>query len=123
MKRIFSVYPSGLTITPVDTDRLLGVLEMFRSIVPTTKLSFVRQSNPGDEPRVFLYRIEAADGRIWKQHITFDNAGDPQMTFEVANPWRLSEFSNQRNVRNALVSIAAAYPSLEKIVYEYTDVA
>jgi hypothetical protein len=122
MKRELKVWPVGLNFTATDSDRLMGVLEMFNSVVPCTLLTFKQVSDPGIEPKVFMYKIEAIDGRVWKQHITFDNLGDPFMTFEVIDPWRLSQFSNQRNVRNTLVALVSAYPTLEKITYTYSDV-
>lgn len=121
MKRVFRVLPSGLIVAATDAAGLLGVMEAFRVVVPTAKLSFVRLSDAGVEPKVFRYKIEADNGRIWKQTITFDNLQDPQMTFEVADQWRLSEFSNQRNVRNVLVGYVAKYPTLESLVYDYTE--
>jgi len=119
MKRSFSVLPASLSLAATDADRVGGLMEMFNSVVATAKISFARTTAVDVEPKVFLYRIEAVDGRVWRQHITFDSIPNPLMTFEVADAWRLTEFSNQRNVRNALVALVAAYPDIEKVVYDF----
>ena len=119
MKRVFNVFPSDLAILSTDVGNLEGMLETINSVVPLSKIVFERTSAEGVEPKVFLYKIESADLRLWKQDITFDNAANPLMTFTVADAWRLSEFSSQRTLRNALVSLVAKYPTLEKLVYNY----
>ena len=117
MKR--SLQALGADLSGSDLAAVSGLAETFGSLLPLSKLSFIRQSAEGVEPKVFLYKIEAVDGRIWKQVITFDQAPNPFMTFDVADPWRLSEFSGQRTLRNALVGIVPRYPLLERIVYDY----
>jgi len=119
MKRLLTVLPTELVLSSTASNSVMSLCETFNSVVPCIKILLNRTSTPEQTPAVFLYKIEASDGRIWRQHITFDNPSNPKMTFEVVDPWRLSEFSNQRNVRNAFVNLVAAYPALEKIVYDF----
>jgi hypothetical protein len=119
MKRIITVLPLTLSLSGTDVEKVTGVMEMFNQASLTVKVVFTRTSLAGVEPKVFHYRIEAVGGRLWKQTITFDNLSNPLMTFEVVDQWRLSEFSQQRNVRNVLVWFVTTYPDLEKLVYEF----
>lgn len=119
MKRVFNVLPADLVISSPDVGAVQGLLEGVNAIFLVAKVVFEQTSTIGIEPKVFHYKIEAADGRLWQQDITFDNAVNPQMTFNVSNEWRLSEFSGQRTMRNFLISLVAKYPTLTKISYNY----
>lgn len=119
MKRTITTLPVTVVLSGTDVTKLSGVAEMLQVVVPINKITLLKQSAVGVEPKVFLYKIEAADGRLWKQVMTFDNPGNPLMTFDVIDAWRLSEFSQQRNVRNAMVAFVAAYPDLEKLTYDF----
>ncbi len=119
MKRSLQVVDTLDTISGSDLAAISSLAESFGVILPLSKISLLKQSGVGVEPKVFLYKIEAVDGRIWKQVITFDSAADPHMTFDVADPWKLSEFSGQRTLRTKLVAMVSAYPALEKIIYDY----
>ena len=119
MKRTITALPTTLSLSGTDVEKFSGVAEMFNIAAPCEKIVLLKQSLPGVEPKVFLYTIHAVGGRLWKQTITFDNLGNPLMTFDVADAWRLSEFSQQRNVRNALVAFVATYADLEKLVYDF----
>ena len=119
MKRILTILPLTLNLTAADGARVASGAEMLGETSPSVKITFTRQSVVGVEPKVFLYKIEAIDGRVWKQTITFDHMTNPLMTFDLSDPWRLSEFSQQRGVRDAFVAFVGAYPDLEKITYDF----
>lgn len=55
----------------------------------------------------FTYEIRLDDGRTWRQVITFigGNDGNPDMTFQVAPGWSLTEFTAQRDWRLQCVSL------------------
>ena len=119
MKRVLSTLPVTLSLSSSDTAKVASLAETFGSVLALAKVTFTRQSDPGIGPKVFLYKIEAADGRIWKQTITLDNPANPLMTFNVADPWRLTEFSAQRTLRSALLAVVGSYVDLEKLTYDY----
>ena len=58
-------------------------------------------------PALHLYRIEAVDGRKWKQTLRFLSAADtdPAMSFNVTDEWRLSEFKFHREIRDTVVML------------------
>jgi hypothetical protein len=120
MKRTITILPATISLSGTDIEKLSGVAEMFNVASPCEKAVLLKTSLPDVEPKVFTYTIHAVGGRLWKQTITFDVAGNPLMTFDVADPWRLSEFSQQRNLRNALVAFVGTYSTLEKVVYDFT---
>lgn len=119
MKRVLTILPADLVVASADIGAVEGLLEGVNAVVPLSKAALVLTSIVGVEPKVFSYRLEAADTRVWHQSITFDNAANPQMTFAISDEWRLSEFSSQRTMRNFLITLVAKYPTLEKIAYNY----
>lgn len=117
MKRTCTTLPSSLNLTNADWARVSGNAEQLGFQI--NKITFTRQSAAGVTPKVFEYKINAADGRVWKQVLTFDNMNDPSMAYEGNDSWRLSEFSTQRGLRDAFVAFVGAYPDLEKITYDF----
>jgi hypothetical protein len=93
--------------------------ELLYAAVALEKITFTRTSGVGVTPKVFEYKINTVDGRIWKQTITFDNVRDPKMTFNMSDLWRLSEFAQQRNLRDVFVALVGSYLDLEKITYDF----
>ena len=57
-------------------------------------------------PGVYLYKIKTTDGRVWKQEIAATGP-DQGMTFDVPDPWRLSEFEPHRPLRAACLDLIA----------------
>jgi len=52
----------------------------------------------------FTYFIKLKDGRQWHQTLTFPSGGgEPSMTFNVTDMWKLSEFALQRPLRDLVV--------------------
>jgi len=119
MKRTLNVFPATLVVSPNDLAQISSLSETLDTAVPMAKLTLNKLTPLGVEPKVFLYKLEAADARLWKQNITFDIGTNPLMTFDVVDFWRLSEFSAQRTLRTALISLVAKYPDLEKVTYDY----
>jgi hypothetical protein len=119
MKHTCTTLPISLDLTSADWARLASQAESFNSSCQSTKLTFTRISGVGVIPKVFEYKINVLDGRIWKQTITFDDLRNPAMTFNVNDLWRLTEFSQQRTLRDILVALVGSYPDLEKITYDF----
>lgn len=119
MKHTCTTLPLSLELTSADWARVSANAEAFYSGCHATKITFTRTSLAGVTPKVFEYKINCADGRIWKQTITFDISRDPSMTFNVNDNWRLSEFANQRALRDTFVQLVNDYPDLEKITYDF----
>lgn len=120
MKRILTITPTNITISPTDSNRILSALESFHACLTCTSVTVDKLTNLNVSPRQYLYKITTHDGRIWKQTIICDSNADPLMTFVIADQWRLSEFSNQRNLRDVLILLVNTYPTLEKLTYTFT---
>jgi len=116
MTRTLNILPLTLTMDPVDIGQLQALLEGVHKIILLDKVVFELISA---SPLKFLYKLIAADTRIWKQDIHFDNPTNPLMTFNVVDEWRLSEFSSQRTLRNLLISFISKYPTIESIKYNF----
>lgn len=89
----------------VHTPYIEGLDKLLRdwfSRVGIKELSFAVSS-----PTTAVYRFEHADGRTWTQDMTFahETCEDPLMTFDVPDPWRVSEFKGNREVRKSLVHL------------------
>lgn len=114
MTRTLSILPVDLSIDPIDIADLQGLMETVHKTVALSKVVFELLTF---DPLVFLYKLKATDLRIWAQDIHFDSSTNPSMTFNVADLWKLSEFSSQRTLRNKLIALVNKYPTLEKITY------
>lgn len=57
-----------------------------------------------ETPPTFKYTYTTKDEREWRQDIIASSA-DPMMTFNVTDPWRLSEFRLHREVRDLVVEL------------------
>ncbi len=89
---------------------LASSLDVFSRTVNVSKFDF--KWNPAGW---FDYEIELLDGRKWTQQIIFEEGQEAKMTFNVVNSWwRLSEFSQQRDIRSKIVSMYET-KGLEKI--------
>lgn len=90
-----------------DATNLIANIETLHSYVSLARV-LITTLTP---PLVYRYRIDALDGRIWRQDIFFtsDDDGDPRMTFTVADGWKLSEFAAQRELRSHIVRILRKY--------------
>lgn len=84
---------------------LLEALGRMNAFVPIKNFSFaLATSSP--EPETYLYRIELVDGRLWRQRIDFASSpNDPEMTFNVSDEWKVSEFALNRPIREELVRL------------------
>lgn len=75
-----------------------------------TPISLFRFKLQAGSTKVFNYRIDLMDTRSWIQIVDFtSDVNDPIMTFNVPNGWRLSEFANQREIRDILVLMHQKY--------------
>jgi len=102
--------PGYVPVASGHVQSLLALVERLDQKVPLSRLRFV-VAPPGDNPARYLYRINAIDGRVWSQFITFASATDrdPAMTFNVDPGWRLSEFELQRDLRIAIIDCHVVY--------------
>ena len=107
------VITSDLEITLSDDDfsffqPLLIQADIMYSKVPLSRIRFERDPVPASPYTVsYLYRINSADGRVWKQQIAFTSlAASPEMDFTVNDFWKLSEFEPQRIIRDHFVMLA-----------------
>ena len=82
-------------------ESLIRAFDELRAGVQLNRARFVSLS-----PGVFDYRVWHADGRVWKQVITFSGQpdSDPLLTFDVDPPWRLSEFAAMRSWRLSCIN-------------------
>lgn len=121
MARSLTLIPPSIVLDGGDIMNVINGAELFNKTVPTAKITFTLQSVPGAMPRVYQYKIEAIDGRLWRQTLSFDSPNDPLFTdFNIPDEWRFSEFSQQRDVRAALIRVAGVHDTLEKITYDFT---
>ena len=105
----FEVAPNGgYAYNSPEAQACWGACMALNAAVPLTRVRF-RPTPPGADANAYDYVIEAADGRTWSQTLTFAGPTDmnPAMTFDIAQPWKLSEFALQRPVRDALVTMRA----------------
>lgn len=113
-----NIQPNG-TI-PADTADLFALFRQLCDMHAGTPLSEFLLDKREPPAGRFLYRITAADGREWKQYLHFDGSADSIQTFDVNPGWRPSEYVRHRPVRNAVLSLLIAFPSLETIRYTFT---
>lgn len=79
-----------------DVQNLLRLLELFNKKVSLSSFIVDKESDH------HTYEYEAKDGRIWKQKIYF-NSEEPEMTFDVSDSWKLSEFQLHRPIRDQII--------------------
>ena len=61
-------------------------------------------------PLRYEYRIDLVDGRVWLQFldfVAFDDT-DPKQEFDVSDGWKLTEYTLQRSIREALIGLVNA---------------
>lgn len=77
------------------------------NIIPVTRIRFKRDAVPEPPYAVsYDYTIWAADGRIWRQHMGFLSlVAEAEMSFDVPDHWKLSEFSLQRELRDHFIRL------------------
>jgi hypothetical protein len=89
----------------VFTSALLAITALVGTVT-LGKLSWTEQSG------VVAFEADAADGRVWKQAITFVNASDSDPTMDlvsITSVWHASELGLVGNLRNALVLLRVKY--------------
>jgi hypothetical protein len=86
---------------------LLALLNGSRDLREAMPLNRFRFRQDGTDPNLYEYRFWLTDGRQWRQNILFASAedGDPTMTFNVSDGWRLGEFAPQRTWRQLMVTL------------------
>ena len=96
-----TVIVTNVVLWPTDSvtqDLLADVRLMVDAIPGLSLISFL----PDEAPNVWKYQIKSGE-RVWKQTIT--NTGSLLQfthTFDVPDPWKLSEFSSARPIRDHL---------------------
>src|SRR5262245_32715435 len=120
MKRTCSTLPALLNLVGSDWSRLAVCAELLCVACPTTKITFTRVSGAGVTPKVFEFKIVMYDGRVFKQDLSFDLLYRPKIVFHTNDYWLRSELDPAANLLDCLVSLVAAYDTLEKITYDFT---
>jgi hypothetical protein len=85
---------------------LMSSVDILNAAVPLTYLHMTPVVPALTLPLLgFTYQVKASDGLLWTQTITFASQADPdpQMTFSVLAGWKLSEFAQQRTIRDMLI--------------------
>ena len=119
MKRVLNLTPTALVIKAGDITRIVSYLEILNGVLPCINASLTRTSVVGVSPAVYLYKINLVDGRLWKQTMTFTNMTNPDMTFQIADTWKSTEYSIQSTVRDSLIELVAHYPTLDSLTYTF----
>jgi hypothetical protein len=96
------VEPASIPLGDSAITNILRRIQALDSNINLTALSFVQRVGT---PLVYDYELVAEDGRVWNQVLTFADPEDvnPGMTFDVPDPWKISENSEQRDLRDQLV--------------------
>lgn len=94
----------------LSSDEIQHVVDLIEALDASVPLTDVTVTTLG--PLQYRYKLDFADGREWTQVITQANGQDtdPSMTFAVPAPGlRLSEFTSQRELRQAIINMIAQY--------------
>lgn len=90
-----------LTIGEPDIISLNEYLDKMNTLVPLTKFE-VKQDTV--DTTKYKYRFDADDLRVWKQEI-FTDPVEFDMTFNVTDKWKLSQFAAQRPIRDIVIRL------------------
>lgn len=101
---------SAVAVNDGDIDALVDALFVLNAAVPLSKFDVERDLV---DATVHTYKFVAADGRKWSQSI-WQNGGEAEMTFDVPDRWKMSEFALNRPVRDACVALMAS-PGVSRI--------
>jgi len=83
---------------------ILTDAEAFNAVVPLTRFRF--ESTLGDQ---YVYEFLAIDGRHWLQSIDIPSSGEAHQSFNIPDFWKLSEFSLQRSMRDAVIALVKSH--------------
>jgi hypothetical protein len=92
---------------------LFIALQAMHDVVPLTNVNVVLADVI---LRRWTYLIQTVDGRAWHQNL-FITTPDPTMTFAVTDQWKVSEFTLQRPIRDAIIALILRYPTLTRVGY------
>lgn len=93
-----------ITLQSPLVQSVLSDLENFNSVAP---LAFFRIELM--EANRYEYELVTVDARHWLQSIDIPPQGEARLTFNVPNYWKLSEFSRQRTLRDAVISMVQTF--------------
>lgn len=102
----------------LDDASVLEILRLAQALHDAVPIAKVELSQ--DAPGTYEYKIEAVDGRVWTQAITFTASpdNDPPMTFDVPEGWRrVKEFQHHRALRDHLIKMVNAGLTALEIVW------
>src|SRR3990167_5555656 len=107
---------STLIYTHDHLKQLLEKCDFMHALVPCKSVIF---DQVGSTDR-WKYDIELDDGRMWSQELSYADPQDidPPMTFDIADEWRISELSRQRDIRDLLMHLKIEHGAT-KIEIEY----
>ena len=101
-----------VSFTDQDIIRFLMELDQMHKTVPLTRFHYTEDGMDAGFP-LYTYRLNAEDGRLWKQTLRFDNPSNPGQTFDVDDFWRLPEFQPHRVIRDSVILLTARIGLLE----------
>lgn len=103
-----------MELEPAELARVVSMLLALKErLAVLSRLACVLDQPPPSPS--YNYEMELTDGRRWRQVIQFNGPpSDPEMTFEVDNAWRLSEFMYHRDIRLLCVELIEKY-EMEKL--------
>lgn len=92
-----------------DCASLVTIVREIDLIIPLSEVMVVAATTI-DDVIEYSYTIKSLDGRNWIQSLFISHGSiDPNMSFQVTDQWKLSEFSIFRILRDAIVKILSRY--------------
>jgi hypothetical protein len=85
-----------------DNQRVINLVRSLRALKEKTGLTGFYVKETQAEPENFKYNFMVSDGRKWKQVIK-TAGGEAEMTFDVSDFWKLSEFILHRPIRDEVI--------------------
>jgi hypothetical protein len=84
---------------------LIRALDKFQQVtVDPDKIELTFSA--GDD---YAYDITSKAGRTWSQVLRIPTGSEAAMTFDVPSFWKLSEFSEQRPIRDLLINLVREF--------------
>jgi len=98
---------SGNTIL-VDNEHFSLLVQSLRRLDEDVPLASFNVEETDPVQHSYSYEFVAKDGREWKQEMHISTT-DPDMSFDVDDFWKLSEFQYHRPIRDVVVYLVYYY--------------
>ena len=106
-KKIEAECSVPMSLSDPEWRTFIDALAFFVANTGLEKLTFKRI--PASNPPEYNYAMTTPNQRKWKQKILFDLPADPSMSFDVDDMFRLTEFTPQRDVRQAMCNLVVSH--------------